>query len=74
MNLRIGSHISDQNGRLSAFAWIMVVMCAVLVSVVQLGTMVSLLAGRVQQHSRTFMHTNTRRRGWRDLVRSLAAV
>jgi hypothetical protein len=47
MNLRIGSHISDQNERLSAFAWIMVVMCAVLVSVVQLGTMVSLLAGRV---------------------------
>jgi hypothetical protein len=47
MNLRIGSHVSDQKERLSAFAWIMVVMCAVLVSAVQLGTMVSLLAGRV---------------------------
>jgi hypothetical protein len=47
MNLRIGSQVSDQNERLSTFAWTMVLMCAVLVSVVQLGTMVSLLAGRV---------------------------
>jgi hypothetical protein len=51
MNLRMCNHISDQNEsdqneRLATLAWAMVVMLAVLVSAVQLGTMVSLLVGR----------------------------